>query len=284
MEEIVSFDSYPYIGSVAILIVAVGFLGKESNLLLLRTCTCIRHMHLLFLGGSDEKHHIEGRMYLTKKKSSTFADNLAFLTAQYSVYPGEVLEAMNLAKEQGKAVCQDLTVEFRGMANDEAIFLITRDKNVVMQFRVPEATLKDESALSTVDAEKLFKQPISQDEPVFSSINSLRAGMKRVNVEAEVFEVTKPEQVSTQYGNTVMMAKALVGDETGKVKLCLWDAQIGSVAVGYKIQIKNAQVCNFKGEMQLRLGRNGTLTTLKTKAKAKTKQQTKRAVKEKIYA
>ena len=83
--------------------------------------------------------------------------------------------------------------------------------------------------------------------------------MKRVNLKAEVLEMPKPAQVHTQFGNTVMVVNALVGDETGKTKLCLWEGQIGTIGVGDNIELKNAQVCVFRGERQLRLGKNGVL-------------------------
>jgi replication factor A1 len=86
--------------------------------------------------------------------------------------------------------------------------------------------------------------------------------MKKVNLKAEVLEVPKPAQVHTQFGNNVMVVNAIVGDETGKVKLCLWEGQIGSIAVGDNIELRNGQVCVFRGEKQLRLGKNGVLNVL----------------------
>ena len=62
--------------------------------------------------------------------------------------------------------------------------------------------------------------------------------MKRVNVKAEVLEIPKPVQVHTQFGNTVMVVNALVQDDTGKIKLCLWEGQINSVTVGENIEIR----------------------------------------------
>jgi replication factor A1 len=61
-----------------------------------------------------------------------------------------------------------------------------------------------------------------------------------------------------------MVVNALIGDETGNIKLCLWEGQINSVALSDEIEIRNAQVCLFRGEKQLRLGKNGGLTVLKS--------------------
>jgi len=90
--------------------------------------------------------------------------------------------------------------------------------------------------------------------------------MKRVNVKAEVLEIPKPVQVHTQFGNTVRVVNALVGDETGKIKLCLWEGQINAVAVGDNIEIKNSHICVFRGEKQLRLGKKGVISTSQSPA------------------
>jgi len=44
------------------------------------------------------------------------------------------------------------------------------------------------------------------------------------------------------------------------MKLCLWEGQINAISLGDDIEIRNAQVCLFRGEKQLRLGKNGGLT------------------------
>jgi replication factor A1 len=71
-----------------------------------------------------------------------------------------------------------------------------------------------------------------------------------------------PSTVQTRYGNSAMLTNALIADETGKIKLCLWNAQADFINVGDTIQIKNASVSTFKGERQLRLGKKGTVTIL----------------------
>jgi replication factor A1 len=114
-----------------------------------------------------------------------------------------------------------------------------------------------------MSTEKIRKKMAKQNtESIYTQIRDLRAGMKKVNLKAKVHEIPKPAQVHTQFGNTVMVVNALVGDETGKIKLCLWEAQINSVAVGDHIELRNGQVCVFRGEKQLRLGKNGALNIL----------------------
>ena len=72
-----------------------------------------------------------------KSKKPTLEDQLAFISAQHSLYPTELFQALIKARESGKSEVEDLNIEYRGSVNDQAIFLIKREANVVAQFRVP---------------------------------------------------------------------------------------------------------------------------------------------------
>jgi replication factor A1 len=202
-----------------------------------------------------------------RQKKSTLGEHLALLSVKYNVYPNEVFQALVLARRNEHSVCGCLQVEFRGKTKGETIFLITKEGDVVAQFRVEEEFLlrKDNPFESWMNTDKIKKKLAKQNtESVYSMVKDLRAGMKRVNLKAQVLEIPKPAQVHTQFGNTVMVVNALVGDESGKIKLCLWEAQIGSINIGDQMELKNGQVCVFRGEKQLRLGKNGSLSVLKS--------------------
>ena len=186
-----------------------------------------------------------------RQKKSTLGEHIALLSVKHNIYPSEIFQALIKAKDNEKAVCGNLTVEYRGKVKDEVIFLIKKENNAVAQFRVDEQFLlrKDNPFESWMSTDKICKKIAKQNvESVFTSIHDLRACMKKVNVKAEVLEIPKPVQVHTQFGNTVRVVNALVGDETGKIKLCLWEGQINSVAVGDNIEIKNSHICVFRGE------------------------------------
>lgn len=201
-----------------------------------------------------------------RQKKSTLGEHLALVSVKYNVYPAEVVHALINAKETGKSACGDLSVEYRGKVKDETIFLIKKDDNVVAQFKVDEEFLSrsnDASFENYMSTDKIRKKIAKQNtDTVYSMVSELRSGMKRINLKAKVLEMPKPAQVHTQFGNTAMVVNALIGDETGTIKLCLWEGQISTVALGDEIEIRNAQVCLFRGEKQLRLGKNGGLTVL----------------------
>jgi replication factor A1 len=204
-----------------------------------------------------------------RQKKSTLGEHIALLSVKYSIYPNEIFQALTLARKNEKATCGSLTVEYRGKLKDETIFLITKNGDVVAQFRVDDEFLlrKDNPFESWMSTDKIRKKIAKQNtESIYTQINELKSGMKRVNVKAEVLEIPKPAQVQTQFGNSVMVVNALVSDETGKVKLCLWEGQISSIATGDSIELRNAQVCVFRGERQLRLGKNGSVLVLKSAA------------------
>ena len=161
-----------------------------------------------------------------RQKKSTLGEHIALLSVKHNIYPSEVFQALVKARSNGKAVCGNLAVEYRGKVKDEIIFMIKKDNNALAQFRVDEQFLlrKDNPFESWMSTDKICKKIAKQNtDSVFLAIQDLRAGMKKINVKAEVFEIPKPVQVHTQFGNTVMVVNAIVGDDTGKIKLCLWE-------------------------------------------------------------
>ena len=94
-------------------------------------------------------------------------------------------------------------------------------------------------------------------------IKDLKNGMKRVEVEAVVMEKGNPRQVQSRFKDeTYTVADAIVQDETGTIKLTLWNEQIDQVKVGDRIKIENGYVTSFKAEIQLNVGKYGKLTVL----------------------
>jgi hypothetical protein len=210
------------------------------------------------------------------QKKETIIEYLAFLSVKHGIYLAELFEAMVTARAKGKTTCHELAIQFRGNVKDQAIFLISSNNKVVAQFRVTEQFLLREDVCfeNWMDTDKIRKQMLKQnpESPHSILVQNLRHGMKKINIEAEVLETLEPQLVHTQYGNFATVTNAWIGDSSGKVKLCLWNEQANSIAVGETIQIKNASVNTFKGERQLKLGKSGTISVLQ-RASDETKQK-----------
>ena len=92
-------------------------------------------------------------------------------------------------------------------------------------------------------------------------IKDLRNGMKRVDVEAKVIEKAATREVTSRYKNeTYRVATVIVSDDTGQIKLTLWNDQIEQVNENNTVKIENGYVTSFRGEIQLNVGRYGQLT------------------------
>jgi len=94
-------------------------------------------------------------------------------------------------------------------------------------------------------------------------IIELKPGMRRVDITAKVLELSAPRDVTTRTGEQSRVATATVSDDSGSVKLTLWNEQIEQVSVDSNVVIENGYVTSFRGETQLNVGRYGKLTVQK---------------------
>ena len=189
------------------------------------------------------------------------SEYLALLTVKYEIDPDRLFAALISAEKNRCAKCGDLLIECRLKQNHNVIFLITNGSKVVAQFKLPEEFLqKQENPINENRQAYLAKAAVRQGQHQhFFRIKDLRIGMKKVNLKAKVMEVSKPRSVITRFGNYANVANALVSDDTGKIKLCLWNDQISSVAVGDTVEIENARISAFRNERQMRVGKTGVL-------------------------
>ncbi|MEK6921593.1 MAG: OB-fold nucleic acid binding domain-containing protein [Nanoarchaeota archaeon] len=89
-------------------------------------------------------------------------------------------------------------------------------------------------------------------------IKNLQPRQGKVELTATVAEKGEPRTVnSANFSGTVANAK--LQDETGTIKISLWNDQIAQVNVGDTIKITNGYVSEYQGEMQLSTGKFGKL-------------------------
>jgi replication factor A1 len=65
--------------------------------------------------------------------------------------------------------------------------------------------------------------------------------------------------VNLRAGGTAQVADAIISDDTGTIKLSLWDDQINMVKQGDRVSIENGYTQAFRGENSLNIGRYGNL-------------------------
>ena len=96
-----------------------------------------------------------------------------------------------------------------------------------------------------------------------TSINQLRSGMTKLDtVEGTIESISEPRTVNLKAGGQAQVADAVLKDDTGQIKLTLWDAQIKMVKAGSKVTVENGYINSFKGENSLNVGKYGKLNVV----------------------
>jgi len=192
---------------------------------------------------------------------------LAEISVKHMVDSNEFFDRIVYAWENRRAKCKELDIECRAKTRGNAIFLITTGYSVVAQFPVAEYILKEATPLKEfayiIEREKLaLMKKKNENEKRHFKIKELKAGMKRINLRARVLAVSKPQVALTRYNDYVMFANATLTDETGTIKLTLWNSRTSMLSTNSIVEIENANVAAYRGELQLRLGRNSKLEVI----------------------
>ena len=81
-------------------------------------------------------------------------------------------------------------------------------------------------------------------------------------IEGSIDSISEPRTVNLKTGGQAQVADAMLKDDTGQIKLTLWDAQIKMVKQGSKVRIENGYISTFRGENALNVGKYGKLVVL----------------------
>ena len=197
-------------------------------------------------------------------KDGRVLENLARIAVLHKVDASEFFDRIVEAWNHEGSACEQVIIRCRKRTKNSAIFLFTTRREVVAQFPISITLLQGKNQLESYTKTILARiSSVKNSEGVNSKIEDLKVGMKKVSLKAEVLEIPKSKIVYTRYGTTACISNALIRDETGSMKMSLWNQQINTVHKGDVIDVKNGTVAWFSGERQLRLGRSGSLSVIK---------------------
>jgi len=91
-------------------------------------------------------------------------------------------------------------------------------------------------------------------------ISELRPGTKNVNITVKIEEIEPAREVQSRTGEQLRVANAVASDDSGKVKMSLWNEDIDRVKANDTVTIDNGYVSSFRGEIQLSVGKYGKLS------------------------
>jgi ssDNA-binding replication factor A large subunit len=91
-------------------------------------------------------------------------------------------------------------------------------------------------------------------------LNEVRPGENVAEIIVRVVSKAPPRIITTRSGRKTQLTEVLVADETGTAILSLWGFGEGAnIGVGNIVRIKDGWAKEFRGKVQLSLGRSGVL-------------------------
>jgi ssDNA-binding replication factor A large subunit len=93
-----------------------------------------------------------------------------------------------------------------------------------------------------------------------TGIATLRAN-QNATIDATITAISPVRDVTTSRGAS-QVADATLQDETGTISLTLWGEETKRYSVGQKVRITDGWVKDFRGKLQISMGRSGTIAVL----------------------
>lgn len=92
--------------------------------------------------------------------------------------------------------------------------------------------------------------------------SDIKPGMRSVDLELTVIEKTDTHSFVNKKGGKGRVATAICEDDSGRIKVSLWNEDIDLVEEGDRIRIKNGYSRLFKDEVHVSAGKYGELEVI----------------------
>ena len=195
-------------------------------------------------------------------KERRMVEQLALIAVKYNVDSNEFFRAIKIAWTQKEAQCKSLDITCRMKLKQSSNFLFTTNEEIIAQFPVTTTIVQGKNPLDSY-VKRLLSQKASQAKNVAMThpkIKDLTAGMRRINLTARVLEVPESKMIYTRYGTTAAVSNVLITDETGSVRMSLWNNQIEMVHKDDVINITNGKVGWYGGEPQISIDQHSSVS------------------------
>ncbi len=91
--------------------------------------------------------------------------------------------------------------------------------------------------------------------------SEVKPGMRNITLELKIVDIGEPHYFENEKGEG-RVATATCEDDSGEVKVSLWDDEIDKVDVGDNIRIESGYSRLFKDKVHVNVGRYGELEVL----------------------
>ena len=190
------------------------------------------------------------------------------LTKKYDLTPRTLHAAISAARQRGRGRCGKFQIEIRSKAESSSTYLFSADGKSFAQAVIPDQSLEKlrrlpdgfSSYLGVADSRNSAKK---FSEPRESVIRDLKLGTRGVSFKAHVIKKSDVRAVTSKDGNPLLVCSVILSDGTGEIPLAVWNSQIATISEGDLVEVRDARVRIFRGDIQLSLNRKtGALTVL----------------------
>lgn len=92
--------------------------------------------------------------------------------------------------------------------------------------------------------------------------SDVKPEMRRVDLDLKIIEIEEPRTYVSRGGREGKVTTAVGEDDSGRIKVSLWDKDIDRVKVGNTIQIRNGYARLFRDEVYVSSGMYGKLEVI----------------------
>ena len=189
------------------------------------------------------------------------------ITKKHNLKPNLLRASILVARNRGNSRCGKVSIQTRrhGAASSTYMFSVEGkwlaqadipNDSVEMLRNPPERFSRYIDAIQEREANKL-------DAKGERSVRDMRLGLKSVSFKAVVVKKSEVRAVTSRDGVPLLVCSVTLSDGTGEIPLSIWNNQIATISEGDRVEVHDARVRSFRGQIQLSLRRKtGRLTIL----------------------
>ena len=90
-------------------------------------------------------------------------------------------------------------------------------------------------------------------------VSEVKPAMRNIDLDLKIVEISEPRTYVSRDGHEGRVATAIGEDDSGRIKVSLWDEDVDRVKEGDLIRIRNGYSRLFRDEVHVSAGRYGKL-------------------------
>ena len=195
------------------------------------------------------------------------------ITQKYNLKPNLLRASILAARNRGNSRCGKVSIQMRRHGAVSSTYMFSVEGEWLAQADISNDSVEmlrnpPNQFLPYIDLIQEREDSNKLDAKGERSISDLSLGLKGVCFKAVVVKKSDVRAVTSRDGIPLLVCSLTLSDGTGEIPLAVWNSQIGTISEGDRVEVRNARVRSFRGQIQLSLRRRtGSLTVLETAKK-----------------